>query len=72
MSKPQATNGVTLPREATLQGGLNETTPPAQRAPEGAALGQGPVVDESTGAYLPATYETAVREGAGSVIRTDR
>lgn len=55
-----------------MKGGINESTPEAQRAPQGADLGEGPQVDETTGAYLPATYVTPVREGAASVIRTDR
>jgi hypothetical protein len=62
-----ATNGVTLPQEALSGGKLNESLSAADRAPQGAELGQGPKLNDATGSYEPATYAVA-----GGVIRTDR
>ena len=62
----EVTGQASIPAEALSQGGLNETTPPEQRAPEGATLGKGPKVLEG-GAYAPASYELTK-----GVVRTDR
>jgi len=55
-----------IPAEANSKGGLNESTPKEQRAPEGAPLSNGPKRGEKD-EYLPASYKTT----RGNV-RTDR
>lgn len=64
----------TIPAEANSKGGLNPTTPPEQRTPEGSQpKTEGPKKDEKTGAYAPAEYpmsRTMVDAKGNEVVRT--
>jgi hypothetical protein len=61
-----------IPAEANSKGSLNESTPMAQRTPEGAPLGAGPDIRQVPGSandtyFAPATYKTS-----RGMVRTDR